>query len=277
MWYGITGRGPGIPLLVLHGGPGTPHDYLKILARLSPDRPILFYDQLGCGFSDRPDNQELWQLPRFQQELEIVLEKLAPNGAHIIGHSWGTTLSSAYVLDGGPGAVSLIHISPCFSIPRIIEHVSNLKNQLPDEIKEILTHHETAGTTGDMEYKVASMSYFQEHICRIYPYPEDLLKAFEKRNDQVYTQMWGESEFSITGNLKDFDCSRQLAQITLPALLLCGRYDECTPNTTAWYHERLARSEMVVFEQSSHFISVEEPDRLLAVVRDFLRRIEREG
>jgi len=61
VWYRITGTDrPGIPVLCLHGGPGMPHDYLEPLADLASSRPVIFYDQLGCGRSDRPADDSLW-------------------------------------------------------------------------------------------------------------------------------------------------------------------------------------------------------------------------
>lgn len=65
IWYRMVGSGSAIPLLALHGGPGVPHDYLEPLAALADERPIIFYDQLGCGKSDRPDDSSLWRIPRF--------------------------------------------------------------------------------------------------------------------------------------------------------------------------------------------------------------------
>ena len=274
VWYGVTGRAPGIPLLVLHGGPGTPHDYLRVLDGLGGERRVVFFDQLGCGRSDRPDNPELWRLPRFLKEMHAVIRYLGLRKMHLLGHSWGTTLAAAYVLEGFGGVASIVFLSPCLSIPRLIRDIAVLKSQLPEEIVEILARHESAGTMDSVEYKVASMAFFERHICRIYPFPKQLQKAFETRGEQVYRHMWGEVELSITGNLKDFDCTDRLGELSMPTLLLCGREDECTPQTTARFHEQLPDSEMAVFEDSSHFISVEEPERFLATVGDFLRRVE---
>lgn len=86
--------------------------------------------------------------------------------------------------------------------------------------------------------------------------------------------MQGPSEFSITGNLKDFDRTTRLHEINLPALFTCGKYDECTPSATAWYQSLLPGSEMRVFENSAHMTHLEEPDLYIQVVRDFLHRVE---
>jgi proline iminopeptidase len=69
VWYRIVGPANGVPLVTLHGGPGIPHDYLTALEALAVERPIVFYDQLGCGLSDRPDDLTLWHIDRFVEEL----------------------------------------------------------------------------------------------------------------------------------------------------------------------------------------------------------------
>src|ERR1700738_2971850 len=94
VWYKIVGAGnPGIPLLTLHGGPGYPHDYLEPLQQLADERPVIFYDQLGCGQSDRPDDRALWRIDRFVRELEQVRRSLALERMHLFGHSWGSMLA----------------------------------------------------------------------------------------------------------------------------------------------------------------------------------------
>jgi proline iminopeptidase len=66
----------GTPLLALHGGPGAPHDYLETLAALADERPVVFYDQLGCGGSDNPIDASLWTIERYAAELRQVREAL---------------------------------------------------------------------------------------------------------------------------------------------------------------------------------------------------------
>ena len=100
------GSGDTIPLLVLHGGPGFPHNYLKPLESLSDERPIVFYDQLGCGNSDRPEDPNLWHTERFVEELAKVRQSLNLEQAHILGHSWGSMLAIDYALTKPEGIMS---------------------------------------------------------------------------------------------------------------------------------------------------------------------------
>src|SRR4051794_14106810 len=118
VWYRIAGDDrAGIPLLTLHGGPGYPHDYLEPLEQLADERPVIFYDQLGCGNSDRPEDRSLWRIDRFVRELAQVRTALRLRRMHLFGHSWGTMLAVDYVLSPAP-VTSLILASPALSIPR---------------------------------------------------------------------------------------------------------------------------------------------------------------
>ena len=120
VWYQILGaRSKAIPVLTLHGGPGVPHDYLEPLGALGGERPVIFYDQLGCGNSDKPDDESLWTIPRFVDELAVVRESLELEKVHLLGHSWGTMLAADYMLRKRPkGVMSLVLSGPALSATR---------------------------------------------------------------------------------------------------------------------------------------------------------------
>src|SRR4030066_322631 len=87
LWYRMMGNVPGIPLLTLHGGPGAGSGYFEPLIALADERPVILYDQLGGGKSDRPDNLTLWSLDRFVEELTQVCTGLNLGRFHLFGHS----------------------------------------------------------------------------------------------------------------------------------------------------------------------------------------------
>ncbi len=274
VWYQVIGTGDAIPLLALHGGPGVPHDYLETLADLADERPVIFYDQLGCGRSDRPEDGTLWHIERFVEELNLVCRALGLTQVHLLGQSWGTMLATDYALLQPPGLVSLILAGPALSIPRTIEEMSYLVAELPAEVQTTLRRHEAAGTTDSPEYQQAADVFNQRHLCRLQPAPDPLQRAVAGMGLPVYRTMWGPSECNCTGNLKQYDRTGRLGEITVPTLFTVGRYDETTPAATAWYHELMPGSEMVVFEQSAHLPHLEEPELYLQTIRDFLRRVE---
>jgi len=123
-----------------------------------------------------------------------------------------------------------------------------------------MAQHEAAGTTASEEYRAAASEYYKRFVCRLDPWPEFILRA--KLALPVYETMWGDSEFSPTGNLQAYDRTDRLHELNVPTLFLCGRYDEATPEATADYHSRMPQSEMVIFEQSAHMPHAEETEQL---------------
>ena len=280
-WYQIVGEGEVTPLLCLHGGPGMCHDYLETLADLSDERPVVFYDQLGCGNSERPNDPSLWITDRFVGAVgathasPLLRRNLGLEKVHILGQSWGSMLLLDYVLNKPVGIASIILASPCTSIPMWLEDTNRLRKQLPIQIQEVLDRHEAAGTTVSAEYQTATLEYYKRHLCRLNPWPIFMERTMAKTGFPVYNAMWGPSEFNMMGgNLRYYDRTQRLPEISLPALWTCGRFDEAQPETVAYYQSLLPGSRLVVFEESSHTAHLEERERYMQVVRDFLRRVE---
>ena len=274
VWYQITGNGKGVPLLVLHGGPGCPHNYLEPLRSLSDERQVIFYDQLGCGKSDRPDDPSLWQTERFVEELRQVREALGLQLVHLLGHSWGTILAAEYVLTQPAGLQSVIFASPALSMSRWINDGIEYRTKLPKNVQDTLKRHEANGTTASQEYQKATQIYDRYYVCRMYPMPEPLIRASRGMGHTVYQTMWGPTECYVTGNLRNYDRTSHLHEITIPTLFTCGRFDEAPPKTTAWYQSLMPNAEMVVFEQSAHMAHLEESQKYIEVIKDFLHRVE---
>jgi proline-specific peptidase len=282
VWYRIVGEldqpaSGRFPMLVLHGGPGGSHNGLEPLGALAQSgRPVVFYDQLGGGNSDRPDDPMLWNIDLFVEEVGAVRRELGLERVHVLGHSWGAMLALSYALTQPSGLLSLVLVGGLASSPLHIAEVDKLREQLPSEVQEVLSHHEEAGTTDDPAYEEAMMAFFARHLCRLDPWPEYLLEGLEQINLQVYQTMWGPDELHPIGNLKDWDVSPRLGEIRVPTLLLSGRYDLCTPADQEVLREGIPGSEWVLFEDSSHFLHAEEPERFLEVVEGFLSRVEQQ-
>jgi len=274
VWYEIVGSGDATPLLILHGGPGFPHDYLEPIGRLCKQRPVIFYDQLGCGKSDRPNNPSLWRINRFVGELAQIRVALGLKHVHILGQSWGTMLLADYLLTKPSGVRSVIFSDPTLSIPEFVRDAARYRAELPSHVQAVLDRHERLRSTACPEYEGAVIEYYRRHVCRLNPFPEPLERSFAGIGEDVYLTMNGPNEFTISGTIRSYDRTAQLREINLPALLLCGRYDEASPEATENYHRAIPGSQMVIFERSSHTPFLEEPDRYLEVLADFLHRVE---
>ena len=275
VWYRIVGSGQATPLVLLHGGPGGTSRGLRPLEALADERPVVFYDQLGCGRSDRPDDKSLWRVERFVEELQTLRDELGLKRVHILGHSWGSMLAVDYLLTRPDGVKSLILAGPAVSIPRYLEDVKALRAKLPQNIQDILARHEAAGTTDSKEYQDAATVFYRRHLCRLDPWPPEMSMTDSSFGTEVYNVMWGPSEFFATGILKDYDRTSQLGTLRLPVLFTAGRYDETTPEQAEWYRSLVPNARLVIFEQSGHMTMLDEADRYIQVVREFLREVER--
>lgn len=276
VWYRIVCAGSaGIPLLVLHGGPGFPHDYLEPLEALADERPVIFYDQLGCGRSDRPDDPALWTLERYVDEVAAVRAALGLKTVHLLGQSWGTMLAVAYLSRfGQTGVVSLVLSAPYISTPRWIADQRAYLAEMPASVQEAVRTHEASGDYAAPAYLDAVDAFYREHLCRLDTWPDCLLRAMEGAGTAIYETMWGPSEFTVTGTLLTTDLSSQLASLTIPVLFTCGGYDEATPATTRFYQELTPGAAMLVFAGASHQHHLEQPEQYLAAVRRFLAASE---
>ena len=275
VWYQQFTKNPkGTPVLILHGGPGSSSYSLQGLKALEEDRPVFFYDQLGCGKSERPTDPSLWQIDRFVDELFQVRKELSLNKVHILGHSWGTTLAAAYCLTKPDGIKSVIFSSPCLSAPLWEQDQQRNLKKLPQKVQKTIKRCEENGTTDSKEYREATEEFNKQFVCRLHPYPEFLSKGAEYKNPEVYKKMWGPSEFHVTGNLKTFDCTKQLKDINCPVLFTCGRFDEATPETTQYYSSVTPDSKFHVFEKSAHMPYIEEQKEYLRVVGAFMNGVD---
>jgi proline-specific peptidase len=274
-WYRLVGdRDSGaVPLLALHGGPGSTHNYFGPLERLADERPVVLYDQIGCGRSDRPRDIE-WSVDVFRDEVVAVREQLGLDRIHLLGTSWGGMLAQEHVLAGANGIVSLVLSSTLANLALWNEEQLKLRAQLPSDVIAVLDRHERAGTYDDPEYENAMEAYFDRHFYRgPKPRPELERMAAGKATD-VYRAMQGPNEWTTTGVLEGWDTRARLHEIDVPTLVVRGRYDMCTDSIAAELVGGIRGAREVVLEHSSHTPVLEESDRYLEVVSAFLRSAE---
>jgi proline-specific peptidase len=279
-WYRIVGEGEDegkLPVLYLHGGPGGTHDYLEPLeAMAETGRRAIFYDQIGCGKSDLPDDTSLWKVETFVDELGEVRRHLGLDRLHIFGNSWGGMLAMEYALTQPTGVASMIVASSPSSIPQWVAEANRLRSLLPQDVQETLTRHEEAGTTDSPEYEQACLAFYHRHVCRLDEWPDCVLRSFAFIEDHgvVYKTMNGPSEFHVIGPLKDWDITSRLGEIGIPTLVITGEHDEATPAINQTVSTGIRGSESVVYPDASHMAHVEDPDGYMRVLDGFLTRIE---
>jgi proline iminopeptidase len=278
VFYKTMGGGDKTPLLLLHGGPGGRSCAFAVLSELATDRRVIRYDQLGSGQSDRPADLSLWRTERFVDELDAVRKALHLDRVHILGHSWGGTLATEYLLTKGQqGVVSVILSSPLISTPRWLADARRLRSTLPESVQSVLNRCEAVETADDPTCQAANDVFEEQFVRGAKTLPAVPECEGITGGDPVYRHMWGAAEFTATGLLRDYDRSDRLGELTLPVLFLAGRHDEAAPETIADFQRRVPGAKMAVLENSAHSTYRTETAEYVKIVRQFLQEAESKG
>jgi L-proline amide hydrolase len=278
-WYRIVGElgreGPA-PLVTLHGGPGASHDYLLPLTDLAGDRAVVFYDQVGNGRSTHYPERgaDFWTFELFVRELHNLVDALGiADRHHVLGSSWGGFLAQEYALRHPPGLRSVVLADTGSSYPDFVAEANRLRAELPAEVQATLTRHEEAGTIEDPEYDEACMVFYSRYLCRLDPWPPELVESFSwfERDSTVSDTLNGRG-FVELGSLSDWSVKERLGEIDVPVLLVSGRHDEMTPALQEAMKAGIRDCEWALFEESSHVPHMEERERYMQIVGDWLAR-----
>ncbi len=233
VWTKRVGSGP-VKVLLLHGGPGFTHDYLEAMESFLPQAGIemYYYDQLGVGNSDIPDDPKLWTLPRYLTEVEEVRRGLGLDHFVLYGQSWGGMLALEYALNYQQHLRGLVISNMCAGIQSYLKYTASLKKKLlTPELLRRFDALEAAKDYENPEYmRIAMEELYPKMICRLQPWPEPVTRSFRLSNQKIYNQMQGKSEFEVTGNLRDWERYDRLHEIKVKALTIGAVYDEMDPD-----------------------------------------------
>jgi L-proline amide hydrolase len=277
-WYRVTGdlNSGKTPLVVLHGGPGCTHDYVLNIADVAETgRPVVHYDQVGGGRSTHLPERGgyFWTVQLFLDELDNLLDSLGiADDYHLLGQSWGGMLGAEHAIRQPDGLRSIVISNSPASMALWASEAKILRGQLPPDVEATLDRHEADGTTDDPEYLAASQVYYDEHVCRVVPNPPEVVRTFEylTADPTVYHTMNGPNEFFCIGTLKNWSVVERVQHIVAPTMLLSGRFDEATPATVQPFFDAIPDVRWEIFEASSHMPFIEERERYMSVVEDFL-------
>jgi L-proline amide hydrolase len=281
-WYRITGElsARKAPLVVLHGGPGCVHDYLLPVANIAETgRPVIHYDQLGNGRSthlrDKPP--EFWTVQLFLDELTSLVDTLGIAEEYLLlGQSWGGMLAAEHAVRKPQGLRGLVIADSPADMRLWSAAAAELRAKLPPGVDETLAAHEAAGTTDSEEYRTAMRFFYDRHVCRVVPWPDEFERSLAAIDDDptVYSAMNGPSEFHVVGSLRDWSIVDRLGAVSVPALLISGEFDEAAPATVQPYFDGIADVRWEILENCSHVPQLEDTDRFNTLVTEFLDGLE---
>lgn len=267
------GGGPNIPLLLIHGGPGVPSDYLDPLGALSDERPVFVWDQLGCGRSDHPTDPRLWTRARFVDEMTRVRHALGLDQVHLLGHSWGTTLAVDYLRGVGAGGVrSLVLAGPLLNTPRYLRDSDALLRTLDPHTQAAISTAIRREEFDTPRFKEADGDYALHFLSRRpQPATKPLMDwALGHIAQSVYETMWGPAEYVCTGSLRSLDLVPSLPHIEIPTLYVSGEFDECTPDASRFFASHMPNASAEVIPGSAHLTTIDAPDEMNRITRRFI-------
>jgi len=280
VWYRRMGSG-GVPLLLLHGGPGFPCDVLfEPFEPLAAEREVIWYDQLGVGRSDPINDPSLLVADRFLDELAAVIAGLGLQRPHIYGHSWGAQVGLQYAAERAPDWTSLTSASPLASMPRAGEEIRTLMAKLPGNLLQRIYGRELTGQTDDPDYMAAFSEFWKVHVLRNPDPPASWAHCLNHISWITVKTMFGYGEHHVVGTLKDWDIFEMLNRIETPTLILGGEFDQCTPSHLADIARRIPDAEHVTQPGATHMPYIEEApirERHVSIVQDYIARIEARG
>jgi proline iminopeptidase len=272
--YTVKGSGKKTPIIWLHGGPGGTHNPKSEVFKLAKGRKVYCYTQIGGGESSAIPKSK-WTIATFVEELEILIKAWGLKEFHLMGGSWGTTLAlEYYIRKKGKGVKSIVFQSPMFSAKDWHNDAKKLIKKMSQKDQKVFKYCHEIGATDSKVYKDAMMNYYLKHVLRD---KKKLFNAFKKPNpngNMIYEYMWGASEFEPTGTLKTYNQVKSLKKIKVPTLLICGQFDEATPETGIKYANMIPNCAFSEIKGASHAIFSEKPAAIKKVINDFILDIE---
>jgi proline iminopeptidase len=285
VWTKRVGHNPRLKVLLLHGGPAATHEYLEAFDSFFPGEGIeyYYYDQLGSAYSDQPNDDSLWTIPRFVDEVEQVRRALGLDRSNfcLLGHSWGGMLAIEYALAHPENLKCLIISNMMDSIPAYNDYARRVLMPAMDQAQLAeVQRMEASGQTQDPRYMAILMSmHYEQHILRrpAASWPEPVTRSFGHLNQHLYSLMQGPSELGASGRLVDWDRSADLHRITVPTLVIGARHDTMDPEWMRAMAGRLPHGQFLFLPQGSHMAMYDDQAAYFAGLIRFLRGVERGG
>ena len=279
-YYRIAGEAnpDKVPLLLLHGGPGSTHNYFEVLDFLAEEdrRQLITYDQIGCGNSYLDGHPELWTRETWVQELITLREALGLKEVHLLGQSWGGMLALEYVCNYAHEGIKSLILSSTLPSSQLwgIEQARMIR-ELPPEMQEAIRLAAETGNYDAPEAKAAEAEYMLRHAGG--PYGEDApecLTRAKRPGREAYVVGWGPNEFTPLGTLKDYDVTDQLRDIREPALIISGGNDLCTPYIAKTMFDRIPNARWELFRTCRHSCYVEDLPRYSALLKEWMNQYD---
>ena len=277
-YYRVVGKKSAKPpLVLLHGGPGSTHNYFEVLDNFAErdQRQLVMYDQLGCGKSSQPDDQAnlFYNKKTWAEELSSLREYLGLKKIHLLGQSWGGMLAIIYLCDYQPAGINSVILSSTLSSAKLwASELHRLQHYLPQSeqaaIKDAENRHDFTGKA----YEQANDHFMAEHVIAPSPDLPEPVRRKKIGGEAAYLTGWGPNEYSPEGNLHDYEYTDKLQKVNQPALITSGTDDLCTPLVAKTMFDALPHARWELFQGCGHMPFVQETERYLGLLQNWLNK-----
>lgn len=283
-WYRVVNeKGKKTPLLLIHGGPGSTHNYFESFDDFAfyIHRPIIMYDQFGCGNSTIENESNcinlsnLFNKETWLNELKSLISYLNLKEVHILGQSWGGMLALIYALEN-PGEVKSFILSSTLSSTQLWKEEQLIRINRMDKVHKDAIFNALGNNTFLSKEYIEALDVFMEKYCasKVNEKSPEYLKREKKSGKESYLVAWGPNEFTPTGNLKDFDITDKLHRIKIPCLITSGQYDLSSPHISKVLFDNIPNSAWHLFRKSRHMPFIDEMEEYYNVLNMWLNKIE---
>lgn len=281
VWTKRFGNNPQLKVLLLNGGPGATHEYFECFENFLPAASVefIYYDQLGCGNSDNPNDTSFWDLNRYVSEVEQVRTALGLNKDNfvLLGHSWGGILAMEYALAHQENLKGLVISNMMSSCPDYGKYAQDvLAKQMDPKVLDTIRQLEANKDFGNPKYMELLMpNFYTKHILRLPldEWPEPVNRSFGKMNQSLYVTMQGPSEFGIAGKLVNWDRKADLPKITVPTLTIGGAHDTMDPEHMKWMATQVKSGTYLHCPNGSHMSFYDDQATYFKGLLDFLKKL----
>ncbi len=274
-YYRVVGERSGNkkPLILLHGGPGSTHNYFEVLDDMAVDgRQLIMYDQLGCGKSAVPSDPSLWTSETWVNELAALREHLGLDEVHLLGQSWGGMLEIIYACDYAPkGIKSMILSSTLSSASLWAQEQHRMISFMSEEDQAAIAKAEETGVYDDPAYLAANDRFMVRHAAAVptEDSPEPLRRE-KVAGTESYITAWGPNEYSPTGTLQPYEYTDKLPTLDMPILITSGTNDLSTPLVAKTMYDAIPNAKWELFAYSRHMPFVEEREKYVEILEAWL-------
>jgi proline iminopeptidase len=237
------------------------------------------YDQLGSYYSDQPENDSLWTVDRFVEELEQVRIKLGLNSDNffILGNSWGGILAMEYALKYQKNLKGMIISNMTADFDKYEAYNKQLRAAMRKSLIDSLEVFEKKNDYHNPKYQeLVFNEYYTRHILRlpVKEWPEPVLRSFKHVNAHVYEYMQGPSEFVPGGILKHWSVWNRLKELSVPTLMIGAKYDSMNPAEMEEMSKLVKNGKYLYCANGSHLAMWDEQEFYMKGVIDFLTSVK---